>query len=130
MRKQHGMTLIGMLIIAAAVIILGIVLMRIVPVYIQHHSVISSVRSMNQLPPSEFGLSTEMNVHVLKKRLNHQFYVNGVDEVVKDGVQIKPEGMHTYVVTVNYQVTRPLVSNISLLFNFEDKIEVRIGKED
>lgn len=129
MRNQQGMTLIGMLVVVAAVVVAGVLLMRVVPVYIQHQAVVGSVRSMNRLPASEFGLSSEMNVHLLKKKLYHQFYVNGVDEVVKEGVSVKPEGMHTYRVTVKYQAIRPLVANISLLFDFEDSIEVNIGKD-
>ncbi len=128
MRNQQGMTLIGMLLTLTAVIILGIFLLRVVPVYIQHYSVTSSVKSLNQIPPSEFGYNSAVNVSVLKRKLENQLYVNAVDDLVGKGIKIKPLSQYTYLVTIQYQVTKPLVYNVSLLFDFDVSQEVNIGK--
>ena len=127
MIKQKGMSFIGMLFTTAVVVILGISAMKIVPVYIQHYSVVNSVKALSNLDPSIMTMSQEMNVAELRKKLENQLYVNEVDELVKKGIKIKPRGQNDYLVILDYTTTRPLFFNISLLFTFKDDIEVHIG---
>lgn len=127
MYKQKGMSFIGMLLTTIIVVLLGISVIRIVPVYIQHYSVVSSIKALSKLDPSTLTISQEMNVTLLKKKLENQLYVNEVDELVKEGIKIKPKGQRDYLVTLDYKTSRPLFYNISLLFTFKDQIEVHIG---
>ena|SRR3989338_1356000 len=128
MNRQKGITLIGLLLSAIVVILAGIVLMRMVPVYLQYYSVKQSVSALNDMPAAELSEDSMLNMLKLKKRLFNQLMVNGVDEMIKEkDVSIKYKQKNVYDVEVKYQVISPLVSHIKLLFDFDIKEEVHIG---
>ncbi|AHE66499.1 hypothetical protein Loa_00940 [Legionella oakridgensis ATCC 33761 = DSM 21215] len=79
MHRQQGMTLIGMVLTMAIVIIVGVVLMRVVSVYIQHYSVTNSISALNRIPRSELSVDPSTTAQILKDRLLNQLYVNGID---------------------------------------------------
>lgn len=128
MRKQQGMTLLGMLMTLAVVVILGVLVVRVVPVYIQYYSVTNSIKGLKQIPSSEFSISTEENIRIMKKSLMKRLDINEVDDLVSEGIKITPKGQYNYVVTVKYRVIKPLIYNISLLFDFENTQEVSVAK--
>ena len=128
MNKQNGMTLIGMLMTAAAFILLGIIVMRIIPVYIQHYTVSRSIESVKKIPKSDFSAEPATNAIILKKKLMKQFYVNGVD-ISEKQVTIKPTTAGTFLITVKYEVIKPIMGNMSLLFQFDQATEVKTGAE-
>ncbi len=129
MRKHQGMTLIGMLLTLAVVVISGVVLMRIVPVYIEQFEVMSSMKALNSLPATEFSADPYANASVLKSRLLNQLYVNSIESITPDEIKIAPDQNGVFIVSVKYQVTRPLVANIRLLFDFEASQEVKVSAE-
>lgn len=128
MNNQKGITLIGLLLTAIIVVLAGIVVMRMVPVYLQYYSVKSSVSALHDMPAAELGEDQMLNVLKLKKRLVNQLMVNGVDDLIQDkDVSIKLKQANVYDVQVKYQVITPLVSHIKLLFDFDIKEEVHVG---
>lgn len=129
MRKQQGMTLIGMLLTVAVVVIGGVVLMRIIPVYIQNYEVKSSIKALQNLDSNEFSMDAATNAAVLRKRLMNQFTINGLDDIKTDDLTIVPDGRGNFTIGLKYTVIKPLVSNISLMFQFEESQEVTIGKK-
>ncbi|WP_133128011.1 DUF4845 domain-containing protein [Legionella nagasakiensis] len=128
MDKQKGMTLIGMILTMIIVIMAGVVLMRIVPVYLQHYSVNKSIHALNRIPNSELSADPSANALLLKSKLLNQFYVNGID-IPTEKIRITLDRQGKFRVAVTYQVIKPLVGNISLLFNFDESQEVNPGGE-
>ncbi len=126
MRKNQGMTLVGMLLTMAVVVIAGILVMRIVPVYLQHYSVTSSINALKKVPATEFSADPAANARMLKDRLMKQLYINSV-ELPPEQIRIVPNGRGNFLVSVKYQVTKPLVYNMSLLFDFDESHEVEAG---
>lgn len=122
------MTLIGMLFTVIVIIFLGILIMRIFPVYIQHYTVSRSIEAMKKIPESDFSAEPSVNAILLKKKLMNQLYVNGVD-IPEKQVAVKPTKPGIYLITVKYQVVKPVVGNMSLLFKFDNAAEVKIGGE-
>ncbi|QRN03302.1 DUF4845 domain-containing protein [Legionella sp. MW5194] len=129
MRKQQGLTLIGMLFTVIVVCIAGLVIMRVVPVYIQHFEVKRSISALENIEAAEFSTDTAANAMVLRKRLANQFTINGLDDIKLDEVNIVPDGQGNFNINVKYTVIRPLFYNISLMFNFDETKEVNIGKK-
>ncbi len=127
-KQQQGITLIGMLLTAIVVILAGILVMRVIPVYLQFHSVKSSIRALNSLDPSSFGFDTAANAAILRKRLINQFGLNGIDDIKFEKLNIVPKGPRNYSITAQYTDVRPLFYNVSLMFKFETTQEVSIGK--
>ena len=128
MKKQNGMTLIGMLLTAAAIILFSITVMRIIPVYIQHYAVSRSIGAIKKIPESDFSAEPAANAIILKKKLMNQLYVNGV-EIPEKQVTIKPTAPGKFLITIKYEVIKPIIGNMSLLFQFDEATEVKTGAE-
>lgn len=129
MSKQKGMTLIGMLMTMAIVVIGAVFIMRIVPVYLQHYSIISSVKSLSQTPTSSLSGDPMADAEVLKVSLTKRLDINGLDDLKENELFISADGEHHFTVKIQYKVVKPLVYNMSLLFNFNDTIKVVAGSE-
>lgn len=127
MRKYQGITLIGMLLTMAIVIIAGVVAMRIVPVYIQYYEVKTSLQALDQIPSTEFSTDPAANSGILKTKLLNQLYVNSIESITAEQIVIQPNGENKFKISVKYRVTKPLVANISLLFDFTAYQEVDIS---
>ncbi|KGP63040.1 membrane protein [Legionella norrlandica] len=130
MRKQKGMTLIGMLLTAAVVIMAGIFVMRVVPVYIQYYSIVHSIKSLNSVPASSLSGDPMADVMVLRSSVSKRLEINGIDDLKQEQLMISPSGPNQFKVKLKYQVIRPLIYNMSILFNFEDSFEVVAGSEN
>ena len=129
MKKHQGITLVGMLLTMAAVIIAGITLMRIAPVYLEHYGVVSSLKTLNAIPETEFSTDPAANATILKNKLLSQLYVNSIESIKPEQITITPEQDGVFFVSVKYQVIRPLAANIRLLFDFDASQEVKISAE-
>jgi hypothetical protein len=129
MNRNQGMTLIGMLLTLAVVVAVGITLLRVVPVYIQHYEVMTSIKSLNSLPSSDFSTDPASNAAVLRSKLLNQLYVNSIESITPDQIIITPDDKGNFTITIKYQVIRPLVANIRLLFDFETTQGVTVSEQ-
>ena len=129
MKKQQGMTLIGMLLIMGVVVLAAIVVMRIVPVVIQHYSIVTSIKTLDQTPASSLTGDPAADVEILHNSLSKRLDINGLEDLKPEELVITPEGENHFKVHLTYKVIRPLVYNVSLLFEFDRTIEVEIGSE-
>ena len=127
MRKQQGMTLIGMLCVVITVICVGIVALRIAPVYIQNYEVRSSIDALKQLDSSIFSSDSMANAAILRNRLMKQFDINGFTEYKPEQISAIPNGRGGFLVGIKYTIIRPLVYNISLMFEFNEAVEISAG---
>lgn len=129
MRKHQGLTLIGMLLTMAIVIIAGVLLMRVVPVYVHHYEVLTSLKALNSLPPTEFSVDPASNADILRTKLLNQLYVNSIESIKPEQIVIQPDGESKFRISIKYQVITPLVANIRLLFDFKANQEVKVSAE-
>lgn len=129
MSKFQGMTLIGMLLTLAVVVAVGVTLLRVVPVYIQHFEVVSSVKALNALPSSDFSGDPASDAAMLRNKLLNQLYVNSIESITPDQILITPDDHAHFKISIKYQVIRPLVANVRLLFDFETSQEVKVSGE-
>ena len=130
MQKQQGMTLIGMLLSVVVLIMAAVVVMRLVPVYIQHYEIVQSIKSLNTVPVASLSGDPLADVEALRSSLNKRLEINGVDYLKNDEVIFTPHGEHRFQVRLKYQAIRFLAYNINLLINFDDTYEVVAGSEN
>lgn len=130
MRLQKGMTLIGMLFTMAVVAATVIVVMRVVPVYMQYYAIVNSIRDLSAVPASSLSGDPDADTQVLRSSLLKRLDINVIDYLKEDNVRISPDGTNKFKVVLDYQVVRPLVYNVSLLFHFNDTEEVVVGSEN
>ncbi|MFA6302445.1 MAG: DUF4845 domain-containing protein [Legionella sp.] len=130
MNNQKGMTFIGMLGTMAVVIAGGLLVMRLVPVYIQYYTILSSVKGLNATAVSSLSGDPIADTEVLRSSLLKRLDINGIDYLKEDNVRITPDGTNKFKVQVKYQLVRPLAYNVSLLFDFNKTEEVVAGSEN
>lgn len=130
MKNQKGMTLIGMLLTMAAIVLAGIVIIRVVPVYIQYYSIVQSIKALNSVPLSSMTGNPDADAVELRSSLTKRLDINGIEDLKAKELVITPDGENTYIVKLDYQVLRPLVGNVSLYFDFKRTDKVKAGSED
>lgn len=130
MQKQNGMTLIGMLMTVIVFVMVGIVTIRIVPVYLQHYSVIQSIKSLNSTPTSSLSGDPIADIALMRQSLTKRLDINGLEDFKDDQLEFTQSNENSYTVKLRYQIIKPLVYNISLLFDFNDTEEVKPGSEN
>ncbi|KTD32273.1 transmembrane protein [Legionella moravica] len=130
MQKQQGMTLIGMLFTVIVVVMAAVVVMRVVPVYLQHYSIVQSIKGLNETPVSTLTGDSYSDIETLRASLSKRFDINGVDDLNNDQLVISPDGPNRFKVKLKYQVVKPLVYNMSLMVDFDNTYEVVVGSEN
>lgn len=130
MKNQKGMTLIGMLMTVALLVMVGIIIMRIVPVYMENYSIVNSIKSLNTTPIASLSGDPLADIAVLKRSLNKRLDINSIDDLKDNQILMSPDGEHKFKAHLKYQVVRPLVYNMSLLFDFDETYEVVAGSEN
>ncbi|BCA96219.1 DUF4845 domain-containing protein [Legionella antarctica] len=130
MQKQQGMTFISMLFTVAVLVMAAVVMMRLVPAYIQHYEIVQSIKSLNTVPVASLSGDPLADVDVLRSSLNKRLDINGVDHLKNNEIIITPKGEHRYQVKLRYQAIRFLAYNINLLINFDNTYEVVAGSEN
>lgn len=124
--KQQGMTLIGTVLMLAALGFVGLLGMRLVPVYLQHYSVVDSMQSMQAYArenPDDFRQLTQIEVkQILMKRL----YINQITNITEKDIAVNRTS-HGFDIDVAYQVQVKLFANIDALIKFNPSVMLSNG---
>lgn len=115
--SQRGMTLLSFLVMMAVAIVLGTLALRLLPAYLNHYKIKSSLEAL-QSQPEWASRSREDIIGSLQKH----WEVDSVDDVTARDISITREGHNTRVRVV-YDVTRPFLRNIDLVIHFDEAIE-------
>lgn len=117
-RQQRGEIGLGFLYLVGSLVIVGTLLLKHFPVYVNHYKVRASLMNL-KTDPSIATKSKDDIVMLLKKR----WIVDSAEGVSSDNIKVVREIGKT-VIKIDYQVLTPIVSNISSLIHFEDTVEV------
>ncbi|KTD11761.1 transmembrane protein [Legionella gratiana] len=130
MHKQQGMTFIGVLLTIVAIVMAATVIMRVIPVYLQYYSIIKSVDELNAIPIASLTGDSMQDINELRSVLDKHLDINGIKSLNGNQLTIEPIGTNKFMVRLKYQVIKPLVYNVSLLFDFNHTEEVVPGSEN
>lgn len=110
-QRQQGATLLGMLFVGVFVVFVALIVMKVTPAYIEHMSVKKVLKSMQN--DSLSNMTTKEIRDNFNKRASTTYVevVNGNDLVIE-------KGTNGTVVTVDYEVVKPIIGNVSVLLNF------------
>ena len=111
-KKQKGATFIGMLFIGGILVFVTLIVMTIFPAYTEFFSVKSVMQSMNKE-----SLST-MSKKEIMDAFNRRASTSYISVVSGNDLSIDKTSTGETVVSVKYQVTKPLVGNVSILLDF------------
>jgi hypothetical protein len=111
-KKQAGMTLIGSLLVAAALVLAAIVAMKVVPAYIEYFSVKTVLHGLAKEPLSAMTKQEIMNA--FDKRTDTAY----IDVISSKDLMIEKDSSGGTVVSVDYEVRKPIMGNVSVLIDF------------
>ena len=117
-QKQKGMTAIGWLLVILLAIILGIVALKLMPVYLEGYKVYQSLASLEEDNNARGKGPAELRA-MLAKRLD----INMVNDVTVDDI-IVSRGKTGYEVEVSYEARRQLFGNLYAVVVFSKTVEV------
>jgi hypothetical protein len=112
MRKQSGVSLLGLLVICFVLVFVALLGMKVTPAYIEYFSIKKAIAGMAQGGELRSGSVSEVRAAFDRRAtIDSIEVVAGRDlDVIKDGGEI--------VVSYAYTKKIPLFSNISLLIEF------------
>ncbi len=113
MRRQAGMTLIGMMMLAAVGGFLAYAALRVAPLYIEYYTVESALQSVAEEARMEKLSSPEV-----RTRFDKVLDVNGITVVSARDLVIEPGPTGT-TLSVSYSKCAPLVHRLKICGDFE-----------
>ena len=69
------------------------------------------------------------NVSVMKSKLLAQLDINGVQALKNDQIKIVPTEDGKYLVSIKYKVIKPLIYNVSLMFDFDEAENISVNSK-
>jgi hypothetical protein len=118
--RQQGMTAIGMLILAAILLLVGFAGLRLTPIYLEHMKVLQILNDVKvELDGQEASLAR------LRASIGNRLNIESVMGLnVKDFKITKTSMGGGYVVRAKYDRRAHYVANIYLLAEFDDTVEI------
>lgn len=124
-RKQSGITLIGFILVLAVVGVFVYMGMKLIPMYSEYYSVKQALQGLAGEP----GITTQDPAKV-KDLFFRRLYISYAENVKPEHVKIERKGSN-YLMTVKYEMRRPLIANLDVVGRFETQKElVRGGSTD
>jgi hypothetical protein len=111
-RQQHGVTLIGMMFWAIAIVFAALVVMKLLPAYTEFFEIQKILKDIG----NESSTGSMSNAQI-RERFAKRAMVDNITMVKPADININRESGRT-VVSVDYSFQAPLVGNVSLLVDF------------
>ena len=118
-RRQNGLTLVGFLIVLVVVIFFTFLVMRIGPMYLEYHAVVSALKTL-QADPGAKDLAPQK----IRQRILDSLYLSYAYENVQ-GNHIKVTRSQGVRVRVVYEVRKPLMGNLDVIGSFDKAVVLR-----
>ena len=112
MNRQRGVTFIGMLFIAALIIMATIIGLKLVPAYIEYATISNIMRDIANSPEGKSG-----NVQAIHTSFIRHAQIDAIETVKPDDLEIEKDGDHV-VIKAAYSVKIKLAGNVSALIDF------------
>lgn len=112
MKRQLGVTFVGMMFIAALIILGAIIAIKLVPAYIEYATVVQHLREIARSPEAR-GSPREIQM-LFSKRAQ----IDNIKAVTADDIDVTREG-DSVVLSASYQTKVKLFGNLSACIDFE-----------
>ena len=122
-RNQSGMTLIGFILVLGIVGVFIYMGMKVIPMYSEYFAVKQALKQMSQ----DSGMSQQDPARI-KDAFFRRLYISYADNVKPGDFKIARKDAG-YLVTVDYEVRRPLISNFDIVGHFSAEQVLSRGAE-
>jgi len=117
--RQNGMTLISFLLVFVVAGFLVLLTLKLVPVYLDHMKVKSSLEGLK----TEAGLA-DKPAQEIRKMLQKRWDINSIQDLSAEESVFIEKKSGVVKIQVAYEVEKPVMGNMSALIKFEDSITV------
>ena len=119
LRRQAGMTALGLLILVVFVGIFAFAAIRLTPVYLNYMKVVGVVNGVVE----EFDTTGASRSEILSS-ISRRFDIESVSEIRAKDVKVKAVG-NGYEVVAAYSHKTPFMANVSFVVDFDKRVVVR-----
>jgi hypothetical protein len=117
--RQRGLTAISWILIIALGAFLGLIALKLIPIYLQAFNISTVV---TQLPDEPF--IGDKGPAEIRKSLMARLKINSVYDFDPKNIVIK-KGLNTYLVDVSYEVREPVLGNVDIVVSFSNQVEIK-----
>lgn len=110
--KQQGMSLIGIFFVAVGIVFLSIVVMKIIPAYIEYVSIKKVLSTMAADPELADAKPSQ-----IRESYSRRSQIDNITSVTANDLDISHDN-GKLVLSAQYHVEKPLFSNIGVYINF------------
>ena len=116
--RQRGMTLIGFVITAVFLAVVGLAVLKIVPLYMQ------KMRVGTVLEDLQTSLSTGGNSPgSIRMAIDDRFYIENLEPLSSDELEISASG-DSYAVRVNRETWAPFFADLHFVVMIDEQVEI------
>lgn len=115
--QQRGMTFLGYVIVLGVIGFFAIMIMKLVPIYIEHQAVVAALNAVSQQPAT----STAQNI---RSSIDKRFAVDNVTVIKASDFRINRAKGKT-VVSIDYEAKTSFIGNLYLMVKFSESVELK-----
>lgn len=112
MKRQRGVTFVGMIFIAALIILGAIIALRLIPAYIEYATVVQHLREIARSPEAR-GSTREIQM-LFSKRAQ----IDDIRAITANDIEVTRDG-NSVILSASYQTKVRLFGNLSACIDFE-----------
>jgi|CXWL01.1.fsa_nt_gi hypothetical protein len=117
-KHQQGLTLISIALILGLIGFFTLLILKIVPIYIDHNKVAGAMKELRNSPDL-----LNMSEFQIRDSLSKRFNINYVYDVKQEDIEVLKHGDYLKV-AIEYEVVKKVAFNLSILAEFSDVIEI------
>lgn len=119
-RKHRGLTLLGFLIVLAVVLFFAYAGMRVIPMYLEYHALVTAMDKLKNDPGSK-----SLPAQKIKQNIQNSLWASYASNNIKNEhirISKKSDGIN---VRVAYEVRADFLANIDLIGSFDRTVVLR-----
>ena len=120
-RKQSGITLIGFIIVLGVVGVFAYMGMKLIPMYSEFYGVKQALQGLANEPEI-----TNRDPAKIRDLFFRRLYISYAENIKPEHVKLERKDAG-YLMTVKYEVRKPLIANLDVVGRFEAVKELRRG---
>jgi hypothetical protein len=118
LKHQQGLTFISIALLLGLIGFFTLLILKIVPIYIDHNKVASAMKELRNSPDIR-----SLSEFQIRDSLSKRFNINYVYDVKQEDIEVIKHGDYLKI-AIEYEVARKLAGNLSILAEFNDVIEI------
>lgn len=112
MKRQRGITFVGMIFVGALIVVVAIIGIRLVPAYIEYATILNHVRELARSPDAKAASVAE-----IQQLFNRRAQIDDIRSVSGADLEITKDGDHLSIVAA-YSRKVKLLGNVSACIDF------------